>query len=290
MSILVGFTGTLGGQDALALGDVFARTLGTDIDVLIVLPSERRVTLAPPDESYEEMVREQALAWLDQAEDVVHTRGEIAHHIRYAETPTEGLLHAVEEFRPDCLVMGGGRHGAFGTVSLSPISTSLLHASTEPVALAPRGYRERHIKKISRVTAFIGRLPSSGRIIQESTNLARRAGVPLRLVSLLPLDNYENRVEEHIGTQAAQDHAQNALAMARERLPEDIETSTELALGHTIEDATQRLSWLPDEVAMLGSSRLAAPRRLFLGSVANSILRVMPVPLIIVPREERLEL
>jgi hypothetical protein len=35
---------------------------------------------------------------------------------------------------------------------------------------------------------------------------------------------------------------------------------------------------------MVGSSRLAAPRKLFLGSTAAKILRVVEVPIVVVPR------
>jgi nucleotide-binding universal stress UspA family protein len=34
----------------------------------------------------------------------------------------------------------------------------------------------------------------------------------------------------------------------------------------------------------VGSSRLAQPRRLFLGSTAAKILRELPVPMVVVPR------
>ena len=45
-----------------------------------------------------------------------------------------------------------------------------------------------------------------------------------------------------------------------------------------------RLAWLPGELLLVGSSRLAQPRRLFLGSTAAKMLDVIPVPMIVVPR------
>ncbi|HWV50485.1 MAG TPA: universal stress protein, partial [Microbacterium sp.] len=44
------------------------------------------------------------------------------------------------------------------------------------------------------------------------------------------------------------------------------------------------LGWLPGEVVLVGSSRLAQPRRLFLGSTAAKMLHELPVPMIVVPR------
>jgi nucleotide-binding universal stress UspA family protein len=37
---------------------------------------------------------------------------------------------------------------------------------------------------------------------------------------------------------------------------------------------------------MVGSSRLAQPRRLFLGSTAAKMLRVLQVPMVVIPKEE----
>ena len=37
---------------------------------------------------------------------------------------------------------------------------------------------------------------------------------------------------------------------------------------------------------MVGSSRLSAPKRLFLGSTAAKMLRVLDVPMIVVPRDQ----
>ena len=40
----------------------------------------------------------------------------------------------------------------------------------------------------------------------------------------------------------------------------------------------------PGELAVVGSSRLARKRRLFLGATAAKMLRELPVPMIVVPR------
>ena len=43
------------------------------------------------------------------------------------------------------------------------------------------------------------------------------------------------------------------------------------------------LDWEDGEVLVIGSSRLAQGRSIFLGSTANRILRALPVPMIVVP-------
>lgn len=47
--------------------------------------------------------------------------------------------------------------------------------------------------------------------------------------------------------------------------------------------AVLAMEWSRNELAFLGSARLAQSGRLFLGPDANKILRVLPVPLVAVP-------
>ena len=56
--------------------------------------------------------------------------------------------------------------------------------------------------------------------------------------------------------------------------------------GSTVEAAVESLSWEDGDVVVVGSSRLAQPRRLFLGSTASKMLRVLPVPMVVVPATE----
>src|SRR5690606_137245 len=113
--------------------------------------------------------------------------------------------------------------------------------------------------------------------------LAADSASPLRLVSLVPFDVPPGLETGAIRVVAA-DHADEMLAAARGGLPDEITTTVEQAPGDSVEDAVARLSWLPGEVILVGSSRLAQPRRLFLGSTAAKMLHVLPVPMIVVPR------
>ena len=56
--------------------------------------------------------------------------------------------------------------------------------------------------------------------------------------------------------------------------------------GSTVEDAVSKRDWGDGDLMMVGSSRLSAPKRLFLGSTAAKMLRVLDVPMMVVPRDE----
>jgi nucleotide-binding universal stress UspA family protein len=55
--------------------------------------------------------------------------------------------------------------------------------------------------------------------------------------------------------------------------------------GRTVEEAVSKLEWQDGDLIMVGSSRLSAPKRLFLGSTAAKMLRVLEVPMMVVPRD-----
>ena len=59
----------------------------------------------------------------------------------------------------------------------------------------------------------------------------------------------------------------------------------EVAHGRTIEEAIDDLEWDDAEIMIVGSSRLAEKNKLFIGSTANKVLRALPVPMVVVPRD-----
>lgn len=75
------------------------------------------------------------------------------------------------------------------------------------------------------------------------------------------------------------------LRTVQAEMPAGSDVQLRVAEGSGIEKAASSLDWHDGDVLMVGSSRLAQPHRLFLGSVAAKMLRVVPVPMIVVPRE-----
>lgn len=283
-SIVVGYTATDTGADAAALGARLARSLGATLHLVIVLPNEgTRNAAVPPERAYEEHIRGQAKKWLGDA--IVRLPQELIRsgHVRFAESFAEGLIAAGEEFGARLIVVGAAGGGLFGRHRLGSVASELLHSSTIPVALAPAGSAQEDDHVIPRVTAAVGTRPGAEALLDEAVALAADSGVGLRLVSLVPFD-----VPPGLDTGAIRvvgdTHAQDVLEVARGLLPEGLDAVVEEAPGDSVEDAVAHLSWSPGEVVLVGSSRLAQPRRLFLGSTAAKMLHELPVPMIVVPR------
>ncbi|MBJ7350974.1 MAG: universal stress protein, partial [Rhodococcus sp.] len=79
--------------------------------------------------------------------------------------------------------------------------------------------------------------------------------------------------------------AQENLELAARTLPGIEGLESVVADGSTLDEAVGNLEWKPGDVLLLGSSRLATPKRVFLGSSAAKILRAAPVPVVVVPHE-----
>lgn len=286
--VVVGYTATDAGADALALGARLATATGSVLEIVMVLPGERSV-ITPPDAGYDRLVRERAREWLARASESLKDTVAHGRHVRYGESFAEGLIAAAAEFGAGMIVVGAANGGLRGRHRLGTVANELMHSSDVPVVLAPEGAREVAASVgIERVTAAIGTRPGGDVLLAEAAGLATASGAPLRLLSLATVD-LPAGVDTGVIRLTEATHAETVLAQARASLGEGSVAEVISAQGADIEDAVSQIEWLPGEIAMVGSSRLAQPRRLFLGSTAAKMLHVLPVPMMVVPRTRNAE-
>lgn len=275
--IAVAYLATPGGDDAVAVGEQIAHTLGAELDLCMVLPSDRSALATIP----ADVLNKEAESWLATAAAGVPSDLTVSTHLSFDES-SAGIIAAAEAVGAEVLVVGGEGGGIAGSLSLGPVVKNLVHASPIPVAIAPRGARLQRNERIREVTCAIGTRAGAGLLLDTALKFCRDTQTPLRLVSLVAVDNAAN-------LELAQQHAQHALDQAKAFLPEGIPATSLVATGPTVEEAVNKLGWQDGDVIMVGSSRLAQPRRLFLGSTAARMLRVLRVPMIVVPKDEGTE-
>lgn len=285
--IVVGYTANDSGADALALATRLARASEALLDVVMVLPSEAHNSIVPTDTGYERYLKEQSREWLAEASESLDDDDlDVAQllHIRYAESFAEGLIAAAHEFGAALIVVGAARGGLLGRSRIGSVANELLHSSDVPVALAPVGSRDVPVAQgVTRVTAAIGTRPGADALLDASVRFAVAAHAPLRLVSLVSID-LPAGIDEGLAALTSTVHADEVLLAARRELPGYLDATATVATGATVEEAVQGLDWHDGEVVLVGSSRLATPRHLFLGSTAAKMLGELPVPMIVVPR------
>ncbi|WP_137843148.1 universal stress protein [Microbacterium sp. 2FI] len=282
--IVVGYTATDAGADAVALGARLAAASGASLDVVVILPADDRSVITPPGAGYDRYLREQATTWLAEAVQGIPDAIPHGTHIRYGDSFAEGLVGAAGELGASHIVVGAANGGLRGRHRLGTVATELLHSSDVPVVLAPEGSRRIDpANGITRITCAIGTRPGASALLDESVALAAATGAELRLLSLVSVD-LPATVDTGVIRIAGAAHADEVLTQALAALPDGIEADVVVARGDSIEDAVSHLSWEPGELAVVGSSRLAQPRRLFLGSTAAKMLHELPVPMVVVPR------
>lgn len=285
MRYIVGYTDTPSGEDALNLAVRLARSMNRSLDIVIVLRSAARASLVPVDAGYEKFLHQAAEEWLHHALTLVPRDMDVQGHIVYAESFAQGLLDASRDLKARMIVVGAARGGLLGRFTVGSVANALLHSAVVPVALAPEGsVSEIGLDGITRVTCAVGTRTGAKELLDAGILAARAAKVPLRLVSLVALDSDGVNTPPDVRAQA-QEHAAETVAYAAEHLPDDVDVTALTASGNRIEDAVASLDWDPGEVVFVGSSRLAQPRQLFLGTTAAKMLRELPVPMIVVPRD-----
>jgi nucleotide-binding universal stress UspA family protein len=288
MKLIVGYLATTGGADAMALAVRLARTIGAEIEACIVLPPDRSVPALVPTGGYDDLLAEQAEKWLTEAQasvpDDVVARG----HVSFDDSFADGLIREAARLEADAIVVGGSGGGLAGSYSLGSVVNELLHSAPVPVAVAPRGTRNSKIDRVREVTCAIGERQGADLLLDSAVRFSSAAGTPLRLVSLVALDPTFGslRGDEEAVRERALAHAQQTLDTAKSALPEDFPVASTIVDGRTVEEAVSKLDWHDGDVIMVGSSRLSVPKRLFLGSTAAKMLRVLEVPMMVVPRDQ----
>ncbi|MBJ7340497.1 universal stress protein [Mycolicibacterium sp.] len=281
MKLVVGYLATSGGADAVSLGVRLARTLGADLELRMVVAPDDVTTPRVTSDKFQDVLAEQGSEWLDEARRLVPDDVKAQGAVLVGDSVAGALSAEALRLDAEAIVVGGSGGGLVRSLSLGSLVDDLLHFAPVPVAVAPRGTRNSDLPRVRSVTCAIGDRPGAGRLLDTAVRASKATGAPLRLVSLVALDEHGEE-----GVEAARKHANDALASAQAALPKGSNVTAVVANGATIEAAVEDLDWQDGDLLMLGSSRLAPPRRLFIGSTAARILRVLQVPIIVTPGDE----
>lgn len=283
MRYLVGYTADARGAEAIAL----AAALGgpaAHLDLAIVLPETTPFSAAYPggDHGYCSILADKVDLWAKEALALVPEGISARVIARSLPSPARGLISLAKETGARAIVLGGRKRHLAGFFAPGSVAGALLHASPIPVAMgSPESVAslEKAHGKLSRITAFVGTRPGARAVVQAAAAAARHQGLGLRVVSLVAPDD--------LGAGAGQ--VEESIARARESVEAvvaelGVAAEISIASGTGIDDAIAGLQWQDGEIAVVGSSRLARKRRLFLGPTAQRMLRTLPVPLVVVPK------
>ena len=285
MHLTVGYLATPTGDDGVALAAVLAKTFDADVDVVLVV-REEFPDGHPGRAEYQQLLVERGEDWISRAIDRLAAKGVSGSStVLVGESFAESLVTFAEQKNSDLIVVGGARDGFFGGHTIGPVTSALLHSSPIPVALAPRGYADDPDDVITAVTAAVPTRAGDDNPLPFAITLASAAGLAIRMLSLVSAENLAeaDSIKEVRQFQVAA--AEQNLATAARSLPDAPEIESLVADGMTLESALKKLRWEDGDLLVVGSSRFAAPRRIFLGSTASRILAGVDVPVIVVPKD-----
>ena len=278
---VVAYEATAQGREALELGIAMARITAAELRICLVL---QRLTAAPAkihaaSADFEVLLADQAATWLEQAAGWVPHDVSATTHLLWAESTSEGLIEAAHDLDSDRIVVGAARGGLFNRFTIGSVANALLHASPVPVALAPHGYHAPG--RLTRITCAIGTRPGWEALLDSLVAFTDGLGIELRFVTLVEVD--ATRQKESPVAAGSTAHLDAVLAYYERHSTSHGIITTEVGTGKSVEAAVEALDWRADELAFVGSSRLAAPRTIFLGITAHRMLHALPVPLVVVP-------
>lgn len=286
MHLTVGYLATPTGDDGVALASALARTFDAAVHVVLVV-REELPDGHPGRAEYQRLLVERGEQWVGTALAALSADGVSADaEVVVGDSFAESLIGFAEQHDSDLIVVGGARDGFFGHHTVGPVTGALLHSSPIPVALAPRGYAEDPDDAVTAVTAAVPTKAGDDNPLPFALTLASAAGLPIRMLSLVSAENLAEAGSAREVRRLQVTAAEENLAVAARALPDAPDIESLVADGMTLESALKKLTWNDGALLVVGSSRFAAPRRIFLGSTAARILAGVDVPVIVVPRAE----
>ena len=196
-------------------------------------------------------------------------------------SPARQLNRLAHEREADLIVVGSTHHGPVGQVLAGTLADRLMNGSPCPVAVAPRGYAEGsgHNGEGRVVIGYAG-TEESDLALALGRRIARSLGAKLRLVSgmraLAPSPGRGPYVP------IVRSYFLRALERAEAECEPELEADTALLDGEPAEILLRESA--EARLLVLGSRGYGPLRRVFLGSVASTVIHEAECPVIVVPR------
>ncbi len=276
--VLVGYDGTEGGRDAVAL----ARTLAApDAELLLVdvIPPVGISFMHPRRLEDEEPPQAQGF-FLEAHRDLAGWRVETRTYV--ANSPARVLTEIAETEGSDLIVIGPCHPGIVGRILLGSVGTGLMHGAAAPVAAAPRGHAEHGRRSVRQIAVAWDGSPEAREALLRAEGLARLDSAGLRLVTV---DVQQTTLPGMIGWEPpAPKSPREILDEGVASASSDLEVAGRLIHGTSIPRAIADDCRTGVDLLVVGSRGYGALGRVLVGSVATGLLHRARCPLLTVPR------
>lgn len=291
MRILIGVADDATSADAVAFGALLARTFSASVTVVTVSATAEEYINDHLDPRASAPDGDEATALVERfAGHLLSEHGlraqAVVHHHRSIGV---GLSEIAEGMQADLVVVGSGPGGSLGRFTMGSTSNQLLHHIAVPLVLVPSGYARHPLDRLRRVMVAFAQGPEGRMALEHGLELARDAGVPLDVMTLLVR---HRMFGSDLGADAEEGVLAGSLEMLRgyqtEALSEvdtsGVEVSNDVLVGDSPAEAMSREEWEHGDLLVVASARGGLLRRVFLGDTTFKILRAATVPTVVLPR------
>src|SRR4051794_32214610 len=290
MTIVVGHDGSDSGEDAAVLGARLARATGEDLLVVTVYPEENPIGIGRVDAEWVAAMREHAREVSEGARRFLSERGvEAQLRVVGSGSAAHGLDDIAEAERASMIVVGSERHGARRRISPGSTGERLLGGAICPVAVAPRGFREKAIDEpVTRIGVAFVDTPEGHEAVKAAGGLAAETGATVTLYTVVAgraevFSPVIGRDAEEAFLATVREDSRAALEKAHASMPDGLQVAEELLEGDTVE-VLSALDEHEIDVLVCGSRGYGPVRRVLLGGVLRRLVRRAACPVIVVPR------
>lgn len=278
--IVIGYEDSVSGRDALRLGGLLTAVLGATPVVATVVARTAESGSEPP----------LAASFAGVAEDLHGF--DFDTRVIASRTPVGGLRKLASDLDAPMIVLGSSDGGPSGHALLGGTGESLTHGAECAVAVAPRGFagqRDRRLLEIG--AAFDGSTESWSALIT-AINLVERTHGTLTVLTAddHPLYDYSAPWSVLAAGELAgveQERKRRLLELALGATPAGLEAEGKLLPGEAgaaINEASEGL-----DLIVAGSRGHGLLRRTLLGSTTRRLLSGAACPVLILPRELRMD-
>ena len=255
----------------LALGRLLARLSGCALALVHAYPYE---PLTVPLPEYEDRLRDDSLARLRRAAAGLDTGPDVTVHAYARISAAYGLHEVAERLGASAIVVGSSHRGRVGRVLPGSVTARLLHGAPCPVAVAPADYSGPPAGPLRIAVAYDG-TPGAREALETAVALARGAHATVSTSTVeSPLRSRPRRCRPAgwglVSTPTAlHQRAEEAVAAAHSRIPDDLRGSTELHTG----DPAEVLSAISTgaDLLLCGSRGYGPLRSVLLGGVSSAL-------------------
>jgi nucleotide-binding universal stress UspA family protein len=254
--------------------------------MLIGVHEEPIVNVVLPAEVGWTTTKRQARATLIETRDLLAPDARI--RVQSDTLVWRALRHVARVEHRDLLVVGSGRHAAKGQVKIGPTARDLLCHLECPLAIAPRGMRNRDRPRLERIGVGFDRGAEAQAALKMAGSLALSASATLVVCAIA-----DDRI---LGGLANEEDTFGGIDIMASEVSSLSDDATAAARATGVPVAVTANAGVPADrllafaaavdLLVIGSSRSGPPGRVNLGSTGRALADRAACPLLVIPRPE----